>query len=298
MKPSHFTKEPATVEAQLNKLEERGCVVEDRAYARSVLEKINYYRLANYFAVYLDDRKKRYKEGTSFNKALRLYDFDRRLRGQLLIYLEEIEISMRAIISNFHAYKYGALGYLNESHFAHNHNHVRFRAKIDRLQEKNSHLNFVNHYRSKHDGAFPLWVMMELFSFGMLSFFFDDMHQSDKKEIAERHFGGGTSSGGQFGARHIESWLSSLAELRNQCAHYCRLYANEFKPSPKPLEDAPYKMAGKLFDYIYVIRLLYIKREGGESNLALHLRTLIDEYSDVAELGVMGFPEEWEEVLA
>jgi abortive infection bacteriophage resistance protein len=134
--------------------------------------------------------------------------------------------------------------------------------------------------------------MMELFSFGMLAFFFEDMHQSDKKEIAEKHFGG------RFSARHIESWLSSLAELRNQCAHYCRLYDNNIKPAPKSLEDAPFDMAaGGLFSFIYVIRLLYIKRAGGESNLALHLRTLIEEYSDVIELRVLGFPEEWEEIL-
>ena len=43
---------------------------------------------------------------------MKVYDFDRVLRRMLMAYLEEIEISMRAIISNYHAMKYGALGYL------------------------------------------------------------------------------------------------------------------------------------------------------------------------------------------
>jgi abortive infection bacteriophage resistance protein len=290
MKPSQFAKEPATIEAQLAKLEHRGCIVEDRTYAKSVLEKINYYRLTNYFAVF-QENSKRYLEGTSFNNVIRLYDFDRRLRGQLLNFLEEIEISMRAMISNFHALKYGALGYLNESTFNHNHNHPRFAAKIERMVEKNLRLGFVSHYNKKHAGSFPLWVMMELFSFGMLAFFFEDMHHGDKKEIAEKHFNG------KLSARHTESWLFSLAELRNHCAHYNRLYAAEIQPPPKVLEDSPYRMDGSLFSFIYIIRMMYVKRLGGESSLATQLAALFEEFEDVIDLKVLGFPENWVEIL-
>jgi len=292
MRPSQFIKEPATVEAQLAKLEHRGCIIEDRTFAKSVLEKINYYRLANYFAVFLDDRGgKRYREGTSFNRVVRLYDFDRRLRGNLLTFLEEIEISMRAVISNFHALKYGALGYLNDSTYSHHHNHNRFMSRIDRLIESNTEVGFVSHYNKKYAGAFPLWVIMELFSFGMLAHFFESLHKQDKKEIAERHFDGILTAG------HLQSWLESLAALRNHCAHYCRLYDNKIEPAPKPLENELYRMDGSLFSFIYVIRLMFIKRAGSESNLALSLGALLEEFGDAVELKVLGFPEEWEEIL-
>ncbi|MCL2693583.1 MAG: Abi family protein [Oscillospiraceae bacterium] len=290
MRPAHFVKEPATADAQLAKLEHRGCIIEDMTFAKSVLEKINYYRLANYFAVFQNphDNRKRYAPGTSFNKVVRIYDFDRRLRGSLLIYLEEIEISIRAVISNFHALKYGALGYLNESTFNHKHNHNRFMSRIDRLIDTNTDLGFVSHHNRKYAGAFPLWVIMELFSFGMLSHFFDDMHQQDKKEIAEKYFGG------RFSARHIESWMQSLSELRNHCAHYNRLYAAGITPAPKPLETAPFKMDGNLFSFIYVMKSL---NRWGE-NLAAGLTALVEEYKDAIDLKVLGFPEEWEDFLA
>ncbi|MDR2531304.1 MAG: Abi family protein [Oscillospiraceae bacterium] len=289
MKPALFVKEPATVEAQLAKLEHRGCVIEDRTYAKHILEKINYYRLVNYFAVFLDSggRGKRYRDGTSFNKVLKLYEFDRRLRGHLLIFLEEIEIFMRAVISNYHALKYGALGYINESTFSPGRNHSRFISRIERLVETNTDLGFVSHHNRKYAGAFPLWVMMELFSFGMLSYFFADMHKQDKKEIAEKHMGG------QFSARHIESWLESLAELRNHCAHYNRLYGNKIEPVPKVLESANYKMDGSLFSFIYIMKL--INRYG--SDITPLLGALIEEYSDAVDLKVLGFPEKWEEIL-
>ena len=284
-----YVKEPATIEAQLAKLQQRGCFIEDKSYAQSVLEKINYYRLANYFAVFLNSDK-RYREGTSFNNVLRLYDFDRRLRGYLLIFLEEIEISMRAVISNHHALKYGALGYLNESAFNRSHNHGRFISRIERLIETNTNVGFVSHHNQKYFGSFPLWVIMELFSFGMLAYFFQDLQTQDKKEISDKHFGGLLS------ARHIESWLESLAALRNHCAHYCRLYANRIEPVPKALEDAPFKMDGSLFSYIYIMRLLDKRLFGGE-NLAPQLSALIEEFEDVIDLEVMGFPGEWEELL-
>jgi len=280
-------KEPATVEAQLAKLEFRGCVVEDRTLAKSVLEKINYYRLANYFSVFQDGGKQ-FRAGTSFNKILRLYDFDRRLRGQLLIYLEEIEISMRAVISNFHALKYGALGYLNESTFSHHHNHSRFMSKLNSRVEKNTDLGFVSHHNRKYSGSFPLWVIMELFSFGMLSRFFSGLHKQDRKEIA------GNLS---ISAGHLESWLESLSALRNLCAHYSRVYASKIEPVPKSLEDAPFRMDGRLFSFIYIIKLLE-KKPFGEKTLLPSLTALLEEYGDAVDLSVLGFPENWEEILS
>ncbi|MCL2638289.1 MAG: Abi family protein [Oscillospiraceae bacterium] len=295
MRPSQFTKEPATIDAQLNKLEHRGCIIEDRTFAKGVLEKINYYRLANYFSVF-QENSKRYLAGTSFNRVLRIYDFDRRLRGKLLTYLEEIEISMRAVISNTHALKYGALGYLKESTFSHHHNHNHFMSRIDRLVEKNTDIKFVSHYKRKHAGDFPLWVMMELFSFGMLAHFFKSLHKQDKKEIADKHFAGA------FSPSHIESWLESMAALRNHCAHYARLYANRIEPVPKELielggEPVPFRMDSGLFSFIYVIRLMYIKRAGGVSTLATQLAALFEEFKEDIDIKALGFPEGWEEIL-
>ena len=51
--------------------------------------------------------KGKYRDGTTFEQIMKVYDFDRILRRMLMTYLEEIEISMRAIISNYHAMKYG-----------------------------------------------------------------------------------------------------------------------------------------------------------------------------------------------
>ena len=152
-----MVKSPATIQAQIDKLVERGCIIEDMKEAKRTLTNINYYRLAYYFALFLED-KHHYRQGTSFEKIMRIYDFDRMLRSLLLSVLEEIEITMRAVISNFHAMKYGALGYLNPSSFDFHHKHQPFLTKIDRMIESNTDEDLVAHHLTKYGGAFPLWL--------------------------------------------------------------------------------------------------------------------------------------------
>ena len=52
---------------------------------------------------------------------------------------------------------------------------------IDQSKKENSRLLFVKHYQTKYMGEFPLWVIMELFTMGMLSRFYSDMLTKDKK---------------------------------------------------------------------------------------------------------------------
>ena len=139
---------PSTINEQIAKLRERGCVIEDEKLARETLKYINYFRLSNYFAPF-SVSKQRYEDGTTFEKILRIYEMDRKLRSILIAALEEIEIALRAAISNYHALKYGALGYLNASTFDFKHNHNSFMSKINYLIEANDERAFVKHYNKK-----------------------------------------------------------------------------------------------------------------------------------------------------
>lgn len=282
-------KSPATIEAQLEKLKSRGCIIEDEEHAINALSHINYYRLVHYFSVFLKD-KHTYRDGTSFEAVMRIYDFDRLLRSLLLTVLEEIEITLRAHVSNYHALKYGALGYLNEASFDCRHNHKQFLNKVDRMIESNTGEEMVTHHMRKYGGAFPLWVIMELFSFGTLNTFFSDLITEDKRAIAQDAFG--------LPYRCAENWLQCLSSLRNHCAHYNRLYANDFPDTPKQPTDSDRPISNTLFDYIIIMKYLYPRKERWNSVFLARLAMLIAEYSDVLELNLLGFPDNWRELLA
>ena len=281
-------KSPSTVEDQIEKLRSRGCIIEDYDHAVCALSNINYYRLAHYFAIFLET-KSHYREGTSFEAVMHIYDFDRMMRSLLLTTLEEVEITMRANISNYHALKYGALGYLNEDSFDNHHNHKAFLRKIDRMIENNTGEQLVTHHIKKYGGAFPLWVIMELFSFGSLNTFFSDMKVEDKRAIADNAFG--------VPYRCVENWMQCLSELRNRCAHFNRIYANPFSLVPKAIPGLDRNMGDTLFDYILILKQLFPRNEIWNNTFAAKLTLLIAEYNEVIELSYIGFPENWHDLI-
>lgn len=279
---------PSTIKQQVAKLRERGCIINDEKYAEETLKYINYFRLSNYFKPFCVT-KDRYEDGTTFEKIMRIYEIDRRLRSILLAALEEIEIALRAAISNFHSLKYGAQGYLNAENFDFRHNHSVFVGKIRHLVEANDDREFVKHYNSKHSGDFPLWVIMELFSFGTLAFFYKDMHNSDKKELASSFYGCTSSE--------LDNWIFCMNELRNYCAHYNRLYGNTFPVQPKTPRGLDYELQQNVFGYMMIMKQVYHNAEDWNTRVVQPVSKMIKRNADIIRLEHIGFPENWEEML-
>ncbi|MCM1054150.1 MAG: Abi family protein [Bacteroides sp.] len=277
----HREKVPATVEEQIEKLKERGCIVEDEEQARETLTDINYFRLAHYFSLFLEENGK-YREGTKFGQVIRVYDFDRRLRHLLMEVLEEIEITLRAHCSNYHAIRYGATGYLNADTFSHVHKHQSFLSKIQKLIETNRESEMVQHYIKKHNGEFPLWVIMELFSFGGVNLFYSDLKPQDKMTVSKQYYG--LSSG------TLEMKLRMLSDLRNHCAHYHRLYDWE-------IGDI-HSAEGTVFEYILIMKEIYRRPRKWRDGFLKQFRRLYYDYTDIVDLAMLGFPENWLDLLS
>ncbi len=280
---------PSTISEQIAKMKERGCVFGDEKKARETLKYINYYRISNYFEPFSVSKHK-YEEGTTFEKIMQIYEMDRKLRSVLIAALEEIEIALRAAVSNFHALKYGATGYLNPSSFDRSHNHQSFMGRVNHLIECNDEREFVKHYNSKYGGKFPLWVVMELFSFGTLAFFYKDMHSADKKVLANDYYNCSPSE--------LDNWIFCMNELRNYCAHYNRLYGNRFPMLPKTPRDFEPELSDDVFGYIIVMKQLYHDRRNWNERVVKPISRMLKKNADAARLSDIGFPENWETLLA
>ncbi len=279
---------PATIKEQIAKLKERGCIIEDEKFARETLKYINYYRLSNYFEPF-EVTRHRYEEGTSFGKIMAIYEMDRKLRSVLIAALEEIEIALRAAVSNFHALKYGAQGYLNPNTFDRSHNHQSFTSRINHLIDCNDEREFVKHYNSKYGGRFPLWVVMELFSFGTLAFFYKDMHAQDKKKLANEYY--------HCSPTEMDNWIFCLNELRNYCAHYNRLYGNTFPVIPKTPNSMEMELQPDVFGYIIVMKQLYHNPSNWNERVVKPITRMINKNSDIIRLSDLGFPNDWEQLI-
>lgn len=276
-----------TYEEQLAILERRGVIIPDRSVCTQILENVNYYRLMAYFlpCKQADDT---YKPGTDFLKVYRVYEFDRKLRRVLFSALEEVEISLRSRFAYYHAHKYGPIGYLDASNYSVRHNHEKFMEQIQREIDSNRKVLFVKHHLEQYEGVFPIWVISELFTFGMLSRFYSDLPLEDQKHLSK-----GTYS---TTPNTIRSWLRCCSDLRNICAHYGRLYYRIFSAIPSGVAGDPEKLR-RLWGAIHALRGLYLDSEKWNTEVLPAISALIEEYSDVVELYRLAFPPEWERLL-
>lgn len=272
-------KKHITYAEQIEKLRSRGCIICDDAACKTVLENTGYYRLSAYFLPFKKDDDN-YSEGLTFERVYHIYEFDRKLRNLLFAAIEVIEVSLRARLAYFHSEKYGPLGYLDTTSFNDKHNAEKFKTNIDREIENNNKVLFVRHHIERYDGKFPLWVICELFTFGMLSYFYNDLTTADKKRFA--------------GAKYNDmvSWLRCCTDLRNICAHYGRLYYRSFSAMPTGFNISA-AARRRLWGAMLSVKALYPYEKKWNTEFMPAIEALFEEYKDDIDLYHLAFPEDW-----
>ncbi len=252
-KPS--LKTALSIDEQIKLLESRDLIISDRIYAKEVLERISYYRLSGYLLPF-KTKQSTYKIGTHFEQIVNLYEFDAELRNHLFRLCEYIEVQTRALLSHFIAMKHplDPLCYKNPNHF-----NPRKRSQFDKvLEEWEIELNrkkvpkFIEHYRSHYNGEVPIWVAIEIVNLTLLSKFYSVFKEDHQKEISRT-----------FKLKKVyllESWLRSVTELRNKCAHGSRLYGASLSSPALLSQDAkslnlnPLKVFSIIFAAKYLVR--------------------------------------------
>ena len=277
-------KNPITYREQVQMLKQKGLVIPDERRCERFLEHVNYYRFASYLYPFRTGEG-RHIPGISFERIYRVYEFDRKLRSLLLTIMEEIELFLRSRISYYHAHAYGPLAYLDASYYNKGHRHKQFLRLVENVISDNEESNIVQHHRKKYDGYFPLWVVIEFFSVGMLSYFYIDLKEEDKKALARQLY--------HTYPPYLDSWLLCLTDLRNQCAHYSRLYDWDFEHQPMLPADLDFPGTSKVFGQILALKCLYFQPEEWEEQFFPKLRNLVEEYQDDISFAHLGFPENW-----
>lgn len=281
---------PTTFKEQVGLLKSRKMHIEDSEYAENVLRRVNYYRLSAYGLTLKDDlMEDKYVDGASFNKMLSLYEFDRRFRLLLLGALETIEIAFRTHISYEIAHKIGPTGYRNKEYFLHEEYHRKSLVELDSLigKRRKGEL-FVEHHFKKYGGVFPIWAAIEVTSFGFLSKFYRNLNKELKRHIAKIYY--------NVPYLYVESWLQTLSNVRNICAHYGRLYNKNLTFKPKLFKEESEKFSNlDCFAAIFIIERLLNNTEG--RNFITDLDALISEYEEDINFTYIGFPSNWKELL-
>lgn len=291
------TKPFKTIEEQIKILEGRGLIIEDRKKAEEILTHYNYYRLSGYTLTLRKDDK--FFENVKLSDVMQIYNFDADLRSILLYILEYIEVSFRTYIGYRHSKEYGPLGYLNSKNFEDIERFFKFKEDFDEAVKNNEKSEiFIRHHKDKYDGSFPMWVVVELLSFGTLSKLFKNLCNDTRKCICRDHYG-------LISEDYIGNWLQGLTILRNICAHRGRIY-NRYINFSMPLSNKDKKkfkesgfdiqnISKQLFTYVFIIEKL-VQDDEVWQNFIYRFEKLLINYSFV-KLSFYGFPDNWREFL-
>ena len=298
-----FTKKALTVTEQVAQLQERGLLIKHPRIAEKYLLNISYYRLGEYWYVMQQDKEKHiFKPNSTFEDVIALYNFDAELRLLLFDVIEKIEISLRTKLIYYVSHEIDPWWFQNKSCFL---NKQFFEEslkaitnEVKRSQKKDVVL--IKHYKKyKSDKLPPAWKTLEHTSLGNLSKMYRNLNNSvkAKKTIAK-----------DFGAVNhtfLPSWLQSIAQVRNICAHHSRLW-NRNLPStvkllPKPpnawinnSENIPKKNEfNKL--YIHMCLMKYMLNIILPSNdFSIKLYALFKKYPNV-DPNALGMKQNWQQ---
>ena len=279
-----------TYQQQIDKLEARGLIVRDKAYAESVLRSENYYRLRGYWLTIVkkqgtppDDV---FYPGTTFENIVDVYLFDVDLREIILSATSIIETNLKAYISYYHAQKYGPIGYMNYEHFEDVNKHIWMMYELQKDKTARKDELFVQHHKKCKGGIFPVWAATELMSFGQVSKFFKNMVREDRNKMSREFYS--ISS-----REYIESWIQCAVVARNIAAHGGRFY-NRFLSPKIRLPDALAGNESTFWGYAYAIYML-LPEEKKEAFIS-DLSRAISAHKYVL-LKHISFPDNWAQIM-
>lgn len=285
-----------TFEQQLQILKDRKLDIDIDAL--SFLQTHNYYRFSGYFFHDLINRKtknEQFKQGCKFSVYYHQYNFDRKLRTILFSVIADVEVRLRTYLAYFIAEKYGPLGHKDKSNFKLS---VLYRNKhrdlFDEIQGRlvESHKNekdrdFVKHHIIEKSETFPIWVDIELLSFGSISKFFYILKDQDLVDFDNRFT--------RIGVPKILTWIDELSILRNNLAHFYRTYRVNYSSIEV---NSPYSGVDgfTIFSRILTIKD-FLQANEDWTNFVTSFGCLVNEYKMLIEMEGIGLPIKWSEYL-
>ena len=288
-----YKKVPLTFDEQADLLINRGLQAErDRLIFH--LKSVNYYRISGYLYPFkMSDSK--FKPGTTFEMVWRRYTFDRRLRILLLDAIERVEVAIRAQLVYRFSHSNGPFGHLDSVNLP-KLSPKEYGGLLNLLKEETERSKeiFVEHFKIKYGDKhihLPLWLAVEIASFGTLLTFFRGVEPEIKRQIAGEY---------SIPDKVLFSWLRSLNAIRNVCAHHARLWNRGIGYKPLipsgrkyPEWHVPVKIENnRVFGILTILKYL-LGKIPPQSNWFSRLQGLLIEYPEIP-LDQMGFPEGWQ----
>jgi abortive infection bacteriophage resistance protein len=225
-----------------------------------------------------------------------LYNFDRELRIILFDAIEKIEISLRTKLIYHLSHEFDPWWFQNTAIFQDTGALIETLASIKEELDRSKDIFIKEHKKKYKDDSRlpPAWKTLELTSFGSLSKLYGNLKNTvrAKDTIAQEL--------GAVNHTYLPSWLQSIAQIRNHCAHHSRLWNRNLPGTPKILPRPPHKWVKdvpsdtqKLYLHLCIMRYL-LNLIAPENSFSTKLRDLFGQYPSV-DPNALGMKPHWQD---
>ncbi len=300
-----------TIDEQIEILKQRGLVISDIEKTRQILLRENYFFINGYRHLFMNSWKDvNFIPGTTFEELYAMFVFDRKERNIFFKNLLIVENNVKSLISYQLSRKYGfkEKEYLNPKNYSKDPIKIRQVHDVLNKVKRQIRVNGKQHSATMHYitnyGYIPLWILVKVLSFGIISELYNILDDSDKKDIAGIY---------NVDSETLEIYLSILANYRNLCAHEDILYDHRTQrviPDTKYHEKLDIEMTdneyiyGKndLFAVVIILKQLLTPDEFREFiNETAYEIDILEGKTNILPinnfLNKIGFPENFREIL-
>lgn len=295
-----YAKPALTFEQQAQRLLERGLIADKKTLIER-LSAVNYYRLSAYWYNFkvIDPatNAESFAVNTTFDLIWRQYQFDRKLRQLMMDAVEHVEVAIlrTQLVARF-TLAHGPFGYIDYGNFNPRFPYDKFSRFLTELDEAVMFSNeeFVERFQKKYTGEkrLPLWMAVEVMTFGQLFTLFRNLDRRDLQTIAQWF---------NLFPPVMVSWIHTLLFIRNTCAHHARLWNREIPIRPlipdirhNPEWHSPVKFDNsRVFTVLTTLRY-FLKFIEPKNDFQARLENLLLSYPEIP-IRAMGFPPNWKD---
>ena len=300
-----------TLEQQIEILRGKGLVINDVETAKNVLFKENYFFLTGYRHLFMtNSREKKFNNGTTFDELYAVFLFDRHIRNIMFKNILIVENNIKSIMSYQLSKKYGfkEKDYLNPENFTKDPLREKQVFDVISKMKRQIRVNGKQHSATQHYmynyGYIPMWILVKVLSFGLISELYSILKIEDKKAISSFY---------SIEEEEMAVYLNLLSNFRNICAHEDILYDHRtqrmisdtiyhYKLDIQKDEEGIYKYGkNDLFAMTIILKQMLDKKEFVdfiheiEYEIGL-LDSRVNTVSLNSILNKIGFPDCWIEI--
>ena len=210
-------KEFKSLAEQIEIMKNKGLAINDEEKAKVILLRENYFFINGYRHLFMKSMNdKKFIPGSTFDELYAVFTFDRRFRNIIFKNVLIIENNIKSIISYQLSKKYGyrEKDYLRPENFSLDRKKSRQVNDLIHKMKRQIRVNGEKHSATFHYinnyGYIPLWILVKLLSFGIVSEMFTILKPEDQMSIAEYY---------DLDILVLSNYLSILSNYRNLCAH-------------------------------------------------------------------------------